>query len=90
MKCFLVYYEAGYMDFYREEVLFVTFEEGKAKLFVQKFNSKLASWKQYYSQFEDEDGFLKEEFWSSHEVIFRRWHKITDINQAVYKEVKVK
>ena len=66
--------------------LFVTFDEQIAIDYVNKFNSILEKWKNYYKQFE-EDGWIKEEFEAKH---FRRWFKVHTITRCYYTKIEVR
>lgn len=89
-KIILVKYCGGDYEDYYTSVVFATANKKTAKNYVTKFNRILKKWKDYYSQFEqDENGFgwLKSEYAKSH---FNRWYSLRNIDKCYYEEIEIR
>lgn len=87
---YLVKYCVGEWEDYWETTLFATDSLLVAERYVDKFNSLLNKWKEYYKQFEEFDGFgmcIKEEYVDQH---FLRWSQINKIENAFYEKIEVR
>lgn len=70
--------------------IFVTENKALAEAYVEKFNSILKKWKDYYSQFEEDiDGWvwIKEEH---NELYFHRWHTLKGVNGCYVGEIEIR
>ena len=84
-EMFLVYYTYGGFDDFTRISIFVTEDEELAKRYVEKFNRILKYWKDYWNTIVNEDNWLDND-----EYDFRRWYKITETNEAQYKNIEVR
>lgn len=89
-KIYVVIYNAGSYEDYREEIIFATTKKSTATKYVTKFNRILKKWKEYYSQYEEyKMGYylIKPEFVEQH---FKRWYWLKDINGCGYQEIPIR
>ena len=89
-KIYLVSYSGGDYDDYYTIIIFATTKKSTAVKYVKKFNSILKKWKNYYSQFEENElGFkwIKDEYVEQH---FNRWDCLRNINNCYYQEITVR
>jgi len=82
----LVKYSAGYLDDYHELEVFVTFDKELAERYVEKFNTLLAKLKEHCKRFENENGWIKDEYMD----VFDRWHKIKDVNNCYITAIEIR
>ena len=85
-EIFAVAYYGGEYDDYFNKTVFVTKNEQTAIDYVNKFNSILQKWKDYYKQFE-EDGWIKKEFEDGY---FRRWLQIRNVSKCYYTKIQIR
>lgn len=81
---YIVKYSAGEWDDYYQVNIFVTADKELAEKYVEKFNSILKKWKDYFSQFVDEYGLFKEEY----EEMYDRYYVITKVDICYYNEIE--
>lgn len=90
-KSYAVQYQGGEIDDYFNIIIFVTNSKDKAKKYVEKFNSSLEKWKEYYSQYEEERElgyrWIKDKYLYKY---FDRWYKINNINECYFKEIELR
>jgi hypothetical protein len=89
-KIYLVKYCGGSFDDYYNAVVFATFKKSKAIKYCTKFNRILKKWKDYYSQYEDDDdGFkwIKDEFINQY---YDRWYSLKKYTKCYYEEITVR
>lgn len=90
-KAYVVQYLGGEIDDYFKIIIFVTNSKDKAKKYVEKFNSSLEKWKDYYSQYEEgrELGYrwIKDEYVSKY---FNRWFEINNIDECYFEEIDLR
>jgi hypothetical protein len=89
-KIYLVRYCGGSYEDYYSAVIFATTKKTTATKYVTKFNRILKKWKQYYSQFEQNDmdfNWIKTEYVEQH---FHRWHQLQNITKCYYEEVPIR
>lgn len=84
MIMYIVKYNYGSYDDFTRINVFVTNDEEKAKAYVEKFNAILKKWKEYWKQYENEDG------WMEDEDKFQKWLRIADMGKAYYCEIEVR
>ena len=83
---YLVWYAGGGWDNEFTVELFVTKDKKLATDYVEKFNSILRKWQDYYRQFTD-DGFLMDDYESKY---FMRWDCLSEINGCYWREIEVR
>jgi hypothetical protein len=82
---YIVKYSGGEWGDYYQVNIFVTADKELAERYVEKFNSILKKWKDYFSQFKDEYGFsIKDEYLEHSD----RYYAITKINKCYYDEIE--
>lgn len=90
-KSYVVQYQGGEIDDYFNVIIFVTNGKDKAKKYVERFNSSLEKWKDYYSQYEEEREseyrWIKDEYVSKH---FNRWYEINNIDKCYFEEINLR
>jgi hypothetical protein len=87
-KMYIVKFSSGSYDDYSIFCVFVTEKKSIATKYVTKFNKILKKWKNYYSQFENDDrDWIKEEYVNQH---FKRWHALREINECYWEEIEVR
>jgi len=90
-KAYVVQYLGGEIDDYFKIIIFVTNSKDKAKKYVEKFNSSLEKWKDYYSQYEEERElgyrWIKDEYVSKY---FNRWFEINNIDECYFEEIDLR
>jgi len=87
---YLLGYSSGNYDDFYQNIIFSTDDKNKAEKYVEKFNRLLEKWKNYYSNFEEDDfGFiwLKEEYINKH---FKNWNKIKNINECYCQKIELR
>lgn len=82
---YLVRYSSGCWDNHYKVNIFVTYEEEKAKAYVEKFNTKLAKWKKYWTSLVNED-----DFWEDNSIDFHRYSTVTETNEAFYTKIEIR
>jgi hypothetical protein len=88
-EIYLVQYSVGDWDSYTVNI-FVTDNEELAKLYVEKFRTKLKKWKDYYSKMFgiDSDLFcLEDELQNKH---YNRFCQIMNTNNAYYLKIELR
>jgi hypothetical protein len=88
-EMYLVQYSVGDWDSYTVNI-FVTDNEELAKLYVEKFRTKLKKWKDYYSKMFgiDSDLFcLEDELQNKH---YNRFCQIMNTNNAYYLKIELR
>lgn len=87
---YLVRYYGGSYDDYFNSIVFATEDEKTATEYVEKFNTILKKWQDYYSQFEEEQsqGFI----WIKQEYAkySRRWHQLNQITECYYEKIPIR
>jgi hypothetical protein len=88
-KMYLVQYSVGDWDSYTVNI-FVTDNEELAKLYVEKFRSKLKKWKGYYAEMFgiDSDLFCLEDY--AQNKYYDRFCQIMDTNNAYYLKIELR
>jgi hypothetical protein len=88
-EMYLIQYSVGDWDSYTVNI-FVTDNEELAKLYVEKFRTKLKKWKDYYSKMFgiDSDLFcLEDELQNKH---YNRFCQIMNTNNAYYLKIELR
>jgi len=93
-KLFVANYSRGDYDDYYEHSVFVSEEKELVEKWVEKFNSKLKIWKEYFNSFNqgkvsDESGWerVKDEFVDTK---YERWYYIKHQNKAFISEIEIR
>jgi hypothetical protein len=84
---YIVSYSTGEYEDYRECNIFATFDEQKAIAYVRRFNSLIDKWYNYYSKYNGDYRWIKDEFV---EKYFNRWYIMHELNDCSYKEIEVR
>lgn len=88
---YLVKYQGGEeWDDYYNTTIFATTDLSTAEKYVEKFNKLLNKWKEYYSQFEKDQGsfkWIKDEYIDTH---FYTWNKLNQITDCYYEEIELR
>ena len=87
-KVYLVQYCGGNWDDYYTHHIFVTRDKNVAEKYVDKFNTMLEKWTNYYKQFERNPEFgawIADEHVEQH---FNRWHGLNNITRCYYTEIE--
>lgn len=87
---FIVYYYGGEYEEFEEKIVFATFDRDVAEKYIQKFNSILDKWKEYYSQFEDNGFHFSPYLKLEHEDKYDRWDKLNRITKCVYRKIQIR
>lgn len=80
-EVYIVSVFGGYPDDCYNSVIFVTFSEKIAQDYVSKFNRILAIAKKHKKKFENEDEWLKAEYYNDY---YDRWNIITKTHSCFY------
>ena len=88
-KMYLVGYTTGSYDDYWFHTCFVTEDEKTAIKWVQKFDYVVRKQKDALKPYYDDSGYLDEKHWENR-IVTKHFHMISDINEASYREIKVK
>ena len=83
---YIVKYSGGEYDDCYQVNIFVTADKELAEQYVDKFNNILKKWKDYFSQFLDENGFFKKE----HIEMYDRFYAITKVDICYYNEIETR
>lgn len=84
---YIVSYSTGEYEDYIENNIFATFDEQKAIAYVKKFNSLKDKWYNYYSKYNGDYRWIKDEFVDKY---FPRWYMLHELNDCFYKEIEVR
>jgi hypothetical protein len=88
-KIYLVKYSTGSHSNYREIIVFATNKKSKAIKYVTKFNRILKKWKEYYSQYEENEYNVMR--WIKNEYVqqyFDRWYSLYNIDRCYYLKIE--
>lgn len=90
-KIYVVKYHRGRYDDASVITIFATFRKDTARQYVERFNTSLKKWKDYYKQFEGENEFGFQSLKKEHfETKFERWLHIIDTGFSFYNEVELR
>lgn len=91
-KLYLVTYSTGSYDDYFEVKVFATANKDIATKWIDRFNSILNKWKEYYKQYENtntqpgyewiEDKYV--------DLYFDRWYMSRKLNKAFFEEIELR
>ena len=85
---YIVKYSSGSWDDYFVNDVFITENLELAEKWVNKFNTKVEYWKEVIKQYDDEDGYLDEKYYS---LPFSKYYwKIRGINNAFFEEIELR
>lgn len=84
---YLVNMSGGNPDDCFDYTLFATTDKDLAERYVEKFNRILAKAKDYKKKFEDNNEWIKHEYF---EQYYDRWSRITYANICYYTEIEIR
>jgi hypothetical protein len=86
-KIYLVKYSTGQYEDYNEKIIFATFDKQKAIKYVSKFNQITNKWDKYYSKYNGDYRWIKDEYV---EKYFNRWYMLHELNNCTYEEINIR
>ena len=86
-KLYIVKYNTGDWETWDINI-FTTFDKDTAQKYVDKFNLILKKWQDYYSQFGDEDGCLKEGV--DEYPVYKNYYLLMELNKCFFKEIEIR
>jgi hypothetical protein len=89
-KIYLAKYSMGHYDDYREINVFASHDKDLVEKWIEKFNSKLEVWKNYFSQFSNQYSIycLDEKYYNK--INGERFDAIVECNRAFIEELEIK
>jgi hypothetical protein len=87
---YLAKYSMGSYDDYRQIAVFASKDKETVEKWVDKFNTKLAYWKEYFSQFSSPYSLLIMEDKYYNKESLRAFDTIMETNKAFIQEIKLR
>lgn len=86
---YLANYSKGTCDDWYQVTVFASKDKETVEKWVNKFNTKLAHWKEYFKQFSDDwcEQCLAEKYWTIENLKF---YDIMEINEAYIDEIEIR
>jgi len=84
---YIVKYSSGEIDERYNVEIFATMHKYVAIDYTIKFNEILKRWKHYYKQYENPDGWIKDEYV---EKYFDRWYCLKDVKECYVKILELR
>jgi hypothetical protein len=88
MKIYIAKYNEGSYEDYREYNVFASESLIYVENWVNKYNRILGDYKDFYSKYNDEDGYWYDSEKFGYEY-FDKWHKIRELNGASFEEIEL-
>lgn len=87
---YLAKYSKGTYDDWYQVTVFASKDKETVEKWVNKFNTKLSHWKEYFKQFSNNqcEQCLAEEYWSKESL--RAFDDIIEINEAYIDEIEIR
>lgn len=89
-KMYIVKYSSGSYEDYCEICVFVTINKSRATKYVTKLNKLVKKWREYYKQFEGDDGLCSDWISDDHLDKFNRWYSLKQFNNAYWEEIEIR
>lgn len=85
-KIYVVQYSTGAYESFEKVMVFATESEEIAIKYIDKFNTILKKWQEYYAQFFNSDDDSSDQL----RKYYQRWDSINDVNKAFYEEIEIR